>query len=132
MAEKPSYRLSDQDRQILDGFTEIDRPEPEQLFPLPALEDLQPKEPASGSRLAKTRDRASQVLDKIDELTQEVDRRCARFKVDGEQDKGSDLFKAMVRVFDQRTTTVTYDHYKRALQYREQLAKEDAANLRLT
>lgn len=126
-----SYQLSNPDREKLAGWLDIQKPEPDQVLPLHATVDLEPKEPTTVERLNKTRDLAGKVLSKIEELSQRIDDKCARFKVSSDQGVGSPLFQAMVRVFNEKTTTITYDHYKRALQYRQRLAEEDAAKLKL-
>jgi hypothetical protein len=125
----PSYRLSENDREKLLGFSEIRQPEPDQLIPTIPV-DLEEVETSSEERLTKVRNKAQEMLAKVDELKQRIDERCGRFNVSSEEIKGSPLFQAMVRVFDERTTTVTYSHYKRALQYRQQLALEDAEKVK--
>jgi hypothetical protein len=131
MTNGVSNRLQTSDRLKIAGWSDIQKPEVEQLS-VPII-DPDPKEvePIASERLENTKSQAEKVLDKIAELTEEVDKRCARFKVSSNEDVGSPLFQAMVRVFNEKTTTVTYDHYKRALEIRQQLAEEDAASLRL-
>jgi hypothetical protein len=131
MSTNKSFRLNQSDRQQLKGWPDIQRPEPEQILPL-ITQDPEPKKETSAQRLKPIRDRASEIVDKISKLQQAVDDRCSRFKVFSDQGRGSPLFQAMFRVFGEKTTTVTYDHYKRALQYRQQLADEDSERLRQT
>jgi len=126
-----SNRLQTSDKEKLSGWSDVPKPEVEQLD-LPVVDpSKEPVEPTATERLNNTRSRAQQILNKIDKLVQKVDQRCNRFKVSSEEVVGSPLFQAMVRVFNERTTTVTYDHYKKALEYRQQLADEDGATLRL-
>jgi len=127
----PSFRFTESDREELAGRVEVSRPEQEQIYPT-FIAPKDPESPRPAERLASTRSKASEVLAKIDELTQRVDEKCARFKASSSQGKGSPLFQAMVRVFNERTTTITYNHYKRALEYRQQLAAEDSKNMRVT
>ena len=130
-ASDHSRILSIGDRTKILGWADIEKPEADQIYPFRVIEEKEKKEPTSTERLANTRSMASKVLSKIDEVNKKIDAKCGRFKVSSEQGVGSPLFQAMVRVFNERTTTITYDHYKRALEYRQQLAAEDAANLRL-
>ena len=131
MADNPSFRFTESDREELAGWVGIERPELEQIYPLLTL-PRGPESPRAADRLMATRDRASEVIAKIDELTQRVDGKCARFNASSDQGRGSPLFQAMVRVFNERTTTITYSHYKRALEYRQQLAAEDSRKMRVT
>lgn len=126
-----SFRLQTSDREKLTGWLDITRPENEQIYAPEVVPKEPPKKPTAAVRLATTKALAARIVTKIDQLKQAVDKKCARFKASSNQGVGSPLFQAMVRVFDERTTTVTYDHYKRALEYRQQLAEEDAAKLRL-
>ena len=129
--QPPSFRLSKSDRDQIAGWQGIPKPEPDQILPLAIPRDPSEEEISAAARLANTRSQAEKVLAKISELEQAIDKKCARFKVSSDQGVGSPLFQAMVRVFNERTTTVTYSHYKRALQFRQQLAEEDADTLRL-
>lgn len=126
-----SNRLSILDREKIAGWTDITKPEPDQILPLFITDPAEEEKLPAAKRLSKTRSLATKILSKIDELTQKIDLKCAKFKVSSDQGVGSPLFQAMVRVFQERTTTVTYNHYKRALQYRQQLAEEDATRLKL-
>ena len=129
MSDTPSYRLKPSDKSKIQGFEDIHQPEPEQeLAPFSASSAEQ--EDPNSKKLKAVRSLAQDVLDKIDRLSQQVDNRCDRFSITSADEKGSPLFQAMVRVFGERTTTVTYDHYKRALGLREQLAEEDRKVLR--
>lgn len=126
-----SSRLSQSDREQLTGWRDIPRPEVDQILPLVSPSEIEVKKVSATTRLTKTKSLATKVLDKISKIEQQIDKKCARFKVTSPDGRGSPLFQAMVRVFNERTTTVTYEHYKRALQYRQQLAEEDSAGLRL-
>ncbi len=126
-----SYILSASDRNKLSGWEDIRKPEPDQIIPVVSSELIEEVEPTASERLSKTRSLASKVVDKIDELSQKIDKKCSKFKVSSSQGVGSPLFQAMVRVFDEKTTTITYEHYKKALKYRQELAEEDSAKLRL-
>lgn len=117
----PSRKLRPTDREILRGGDDIQFFEPDQIFP---AEEIIEEEETSQARLQGIRASAEEVSDKIEELKQKVDARCSRFKVVGTDGRGSRLFQAMVRVFKKRTETVTYNYYKRALELREELAKE--------
>jgi len=129
MSDTPSYRLKPSDKSKIKGFEDIHQPEPDQEFlPIPPPPADQPD--PNSKKLKATRSLAQKVLDKIDRLSQEVDGRCGRFSITTTDEKGSPLFQAMVRIFGERTTTITYDHYKRALGYREQLAEEDRKALK--
>lgn len=125
-----SNNLSFTDAQTLTGFTDVEYFEPPQLTPafLPPVTEEIPE--TTSQRLQKTRDRADGLLKEINRLKNEVDSRCSKFKVTSSDGKGSRLFQAMVRVFGERTTTVTYDHYKRAIELRQKLVEEDADSLR--
>lgn len=129
--DSKSNKLSIPDREKLAGWDDIDKPEPDQILPLHITQELEPTEPDTNERLLSTRDLASKILAKIDDINQKIDNKCSKFKVSSPDGIGSPLFQAMVRVFNERTTTVTYDHYKRALHYRQQLAREDAERLKL-
>jgi hypothetical protein len=126
-----SNQLRTSDKEKIIGWGDISRPEVEQLDVLTKGPKPEVAEPTASKRLDKTKSQAQRILNRIDGLTQEIDRRCARFKVSSKEDVGSSLFQAMTRVFGERTTEITYDHYKRALEYRQQLAEEDTAKLRL-
>ncbi len=128
MSDK-SFRLNRSDRDQLQGWPDIEKPEVEQILPL-IVPESEPRKQPSAERLGEIRDRASKIVDKVNTLEQALDKKCARFKVSSNQGKGSPLFQAMYRVFGERTTTVTYDHYKRALEYRQQLAEEDQKGLK--
>jgi hypothetical protein len=126
-----SYRFTEADRRKLRGWEDILKPEPDQILPLQSLVPPEERPPLAADRLANTRSLAAKVLAKIRELEQKIDERCDRFSASSDQGRGSPLFQAMVRVFNERTTTVTYGHYKRALLLRQKLAEEDARSLKL-
>jgi len=128
MSDKPSYRLTPSDQEKLRGHDEIEQVEEDQIIYVPTKPEE--KEPAVGEKVKEVRQQAKNVRDRIDSLSQRVDKRCGHLKVDSGETLGSPLFQAMVRVFDERTTVVTYDHYKRALKKRQQLAEEDAGTLK--
>lgn len=129
MANTPSNRLRPSDRERIDGLDVIVQPEIPQLIPPPIVPDTEP-EPTSAQRLEDIRASADNLITRINSLIEKVDSRCQGMQISSSEPAGSPLFQAMVRVFGERTTTVTYDHYKRALAIREQLAEEDSAKLR--
>jgi len=130
MSDKPSNRLSVVDRELLAGFVEITKPEPEQILPIGDSAPPEPKVPTIKSKLPKITSLAQEVLIEIEKKKQQVDSRCANFTVSISEGVGSPLFQAMSRTFQERTTTITYDHYKRALKLRQKLADEDKEVLR--
>jgi hypothetical protein len=125
-----SYRLSDLDRTKLEGLDEIVRPDENLLLPHDSSTEEEIKV-SSNDRLKNTKSSANKILDKIDSLSQKIDRKCGRFSVSSNEGRGSPLFQAMVRTFGERTTTITYAHYTRALEYRRLLAQEDTERMRL-
>jgi hypothetical protein len=129
MPTDQSFRLNQSDRDQLQGWPDIEKPEVEQILPI-VIPIAEEKKETSAKRLGDLRNRASEIVNKINELEQAVDEKCGRFKVSSSQGRGSPLFQAMFRVFGEKTTTVTYDHYKRALEYRQQLAEEDSEGLK--
>jgi hypothetical protein len=127
---QPSYRLSDSDREKISGWDDITKPEAEQLQPYIPKEIEIDVKPHPTKRLEETKSLANKVINKISSLEQKIDQKCKRFSVASDQGKGSPLFQAMYRIFGERTTTITYSHYKRAIEYRKQLAKEDTEKLK--
>jgi hypothetical protein len=123
----PSKKLSRADQTFLSGYPDINRIEPDQVYqqapPVIPPEMIKPSE-----KIEEVRGRAQQCLIEIKRLEDLIDGRCTRFSVTTE--KNSRLFQAMFRVFGEKTTTVTYNHYKKALELREQLAKEGTEKLR--
>ncbi len=126
----PSYRLTVSDQIQLSGFNDISKPEPEQVLPSGINPEQEEDKPTSAQRLSNTKSKAKKVITKIRELEQKIDKKCAKFKVTSEKTVGSDLYQAMIRVFNEKTTTITYNHYKRALDLRRQLAAIDAEKQR--
>jgi predicted nucleic acid-binding Zn ribbon protein len=129
MTDIASKLLSGTDIDKLRGWDDIVRPEPPQVIPKTIREEVETAVSQSSKNKA-IRDKASKVLKRINELQQEIDKKAGKFKVTTTVPPGSPLYQAMVRVFNEKTDTVTYDHYKRALKYREQLAAEDAERLK--
>ena len=127
MSDRPTRQLRWGDQETLLRKVEIPFPEEEQLLP-PSLEEEEPK-PSPVEAARKAREEAISLLGRIKSLSEAIDSRCQRFSVTGSGGKGSPLFQAMVRVFNERTTTVTYSHYVRALELRAKLAAEDAREL---
>jgi len=130
MSDNPSHRLSAEDRRKLSGLGEIEKYEPPQVLPDIRPEDVIEQEPTASIRLQRTRESAVRVEDRIAELTQRVDERCSAFFADTGEEVGSPLYQAMVRVFGERTTTISYEHYRRAIEHRGELALEDEERLR--
>ena len=128
MSDRLSKIFKHSDREKLRGFDSIDQPEPDQIYP--SLPEPPEAKDSSQKIMKKIQEDAGKTVLKINSLIAEVDNRSSRFQVQTNAKKGSKLFQAMVRVFNEKTTTVTYDHYKRALEKRDQLAKEDADLLR--
>ena len=134
MSNKKSVEsISPSDERLLKGFDDIVVQEQEQILPSFGSSEKQVSE--EEQNIIDLRDikmRAEALLQKIKETKEEIDNRCKDLSVkvvEGE-DSDDDLLKAMYRVFKERTTTITYTHYKRALELREQLAKEDEMLLR--
>jgi hypothetical protein len=126
MTRERTRELSISDEVILRGYDDVIREEPEQLnLPFPSEESEEDKEESTFKYKSDVRQKAVDFLDQIKEMANRLDRKCAHLKVATNEEKGSDLYKAMRRVFQESTTTVTYDHYKRALAIRKQLVKED-------
>jgi hypothetical protein len=124
-----SEQLSNSDKALLAGFPDIQQEEPEQIFPEPVVL-IEEKKVGATQRLTNTRSFAKKILDRIKEQEQLIDRKCSRFKVATNEERGSPLFQAMVRVFEERTTTITYDHYKKAIELRARLVEEDSETLK--
>lgn len=129
MSDETSRHLSRSDREILFENLDIAFEEREQIFQEVPPTPVDPAETAR-ENLQNIREQAEEVLSRVEELKQKVDRKGKRFSVSTNQPRGSSLYKAMVRLFGKRTTEVTYDDYKRALEMRTQLSKEDAEILR--
>ncbi len=127
-----SRPLSFLDQKTLEGLPDISYYEPDQLrpaFPEPPSVTGQVPE-STADRLRSTYDRASTVSGRIERLKAKIDDRCSRFVVASQDGKGSRLYQAMNRLFGKKTTTVTYEDYRAALLLRQQLAEEDARDLR--
>jgi len=122
MTSQYSRDLTPEERRLISGRNELYREEPEQILPIPIREEekIVPKK-----ELTDIKQTAEDMKSKIKELLDKTDKRCAGLSVETQEEIGSRLFQAMVRVFGERTTTITYDHYKKALEYREQLAQEE-------
>jgi hypothetical protein len=129
-ANLPSNDLGQGDIGVLERFTDVPRYEPEQILPLVVPE--QEMTITATQRIDRVGEKARSLLEKIARVEGMIDERCARFKVTGDGGKGSRLFQAMVRVFNERTTTVTYSHYARAVGMRQQLLQQKAAEIRKT
>lgn len=130
MAENSSKKLDRDDRRKLSGYSDITWTEPDQIYPPTLL--LKPEEPPTPAKKADSlKEEASGLLSRINALKEKIDRKCSHLQVATEEGAGSALYQAMWRVFAQRTTTITYDHYKRAIELNQKLAKEDAAELKV-
>jgi len=122
-----SKELSLNDKDIIFGFSDVEEDEVEQLFPTATLvENVKTGEDITNERLDEWQRRSNNILERIDKAIATIDKRCDRFQVASKEEVGSPLFQSMVRVFDERTTTIKYSHYKRALALRTQLAAEDS------
>jgi hypothetical protein len=117
-------------REVLEGFLPIGRPEPEQVLPYVKHEVDKTETPEAQEKLSEIKDKCESLILRIAETKEKIDARCSRFEVQTTETKGSQLYQAMYRVFKEKTTTVTYKHYMRALELRDQLGKEDAESLR--
>jgi len=127
----PSKNLSQDSIDLLRGAPEISYIEPEQIYQAPPLDISVP------NTTINQRDRLNDIVDSVDvllkrisSLKSELDTRCKKFSASASGSKGSPLYQAMFRVFNEKTETVTYDHYKRALDIRKTLAEEDAKELK--
>lgn len=118
--------LSGSDRSKISGFPDVSRPEPDQIIP-PSTELPKPAVDAPGKRATAARDRARDLLGRMDALKEKVDKRCGHLIAKTGEPRGSALQMAMWRVFGVETSDVTYAHYKAAIEQRQQLAEEDAA-----
>jgi len=129
---KVSPVLTFSDKKKLIGWSDITAPEPDQIFDT-SLQKAPEEEVTSSTidRLSTTKSLAEKIIGEISKLEQKIDSRCARFRVSSQDGKGSTLYQAMFRIFGEKTTEISYDHYKRALEYRDQLAKEDAERIKL-
>jgi uncharacterized protein YabN with tetrapyrrole methylase and pyrophosphatase domain len=125
-----SNKLKSSDREKLSDWRDVEKFEPEQILPAFIKEPDILKKQAASERLSEVRNLAEDINKKANALKQEIDKRCAHISASFDAEPGSPLFQAMIRVFNERTNTVTYEHYKRALRYREQLAKEDGEKLK--
>jgi hypothetical protein len=121
MPNNPSRLLSQKDKDILAGFSDIYRPEPDQLLP----EAEAPKTPAE--KLLPIREKAVTVSERIELLKEKVDKKCNHLSVSTGEPPGSNLFQAMWRLFRKETTDITYGDYKQAVILRQQLGEEDRA-----
>lgn len=127
MAGSASRRLTEKDRSILRGFSDITRPEPDQIFAAEYEEPLleEPKTPAE--KLLPVREKASLLSTRINDLKEKVDKKCAHLSISTGEPVGSNLFQAMWRLFGKETTDITYEDYKQAVIKRQKLAEEDRA-----
>lgn len=127
MPNNPSRPLSQKDKDILAGFVDIYRPEPDQIFPEGAV-DPTPDEPESPvERLLPVREKAVTLSERISTLKDKVDAKCSHLSVSTGEPPGSNLFQAMWRLFQKETTDITYEDYKQAVILSQQLGEEDRA-----
>lgn len=135
MAKKNVEQISVSDERLLQGFKDVVYEEPEQIIPVDVDQASKiSKEEQNTIDLNKIRDDAGKILNKIETLRNEIDAKCKDLSVtvvEGEE-SDNELLKAMWRVFKQRTTTISYQHYKKALELREQLAREDEGKIKLS
>lgn len=129
MTDIPSKPLSRGDRKDLSGYEDVVRQEPDQIYP-PTLAVKLPDPPTPRDRSSLLREKAEDLIARIKAAKDEIDRRCSHLATATGEPVGSTLYQAMWRVFQERTTTITYDHYKRALELQQKLASEDAQILR--
>jgi predicted nuclease with TOPRIM domain len=123
--------LSPIDEDILKGFEDPLETELEQIIPSYQVREPEVDEGEENvKKVNGVRDQANEVLNKIEEIKADIDERCSHLEVKTTEVAGSALAQAMWRVFREKTTTVTYDHYKKAIELREQLAREDQEGLR--
>jgi hypothetical protein len=127
MADVPSKDLSLEDEKTLAGFDDPYWPEPSQIAGSAARARMDQEVPETlRKRASRLRMEAEDLIGKIDATKKKVDDRCKHLVASTGEPRGSRLFQAMWRVFGKRTTVVTYEHYKKALLLRQQLAEEDA------
>lgn len=124
-----SKNISYDDQKRIDGFSDIQYPEPEQ-FLFSHLVDGEAPPQESQDRLKQLKERAGEVLDRINNITEKIDSRCKRFSITYPEKEGSRLWQAMFRLFGKGTNTVTYEDYIKALELREQRSKEGQAKVR--
>jgi len=127
----PSKELSARDERLLKGYDDIVHEEPDQVIP-PVLSESARKEKTEKTRqkLVDIKDKAFQVLNEIEKSKSLVDERCKDLKAVTNEALGTSLAQAMYRLFGEHTTTITYEHYKRALNIRTQLAREDVKKVK--
>jgi len=129
---KVSSVLTFSDKKKLIGWLDITAPEPDQIFDTSPKKVVEEEISSNATeRLSATKSLAEKIVEKMSKLEQKIDSRCARFRVSSQDGKGSTLYQAMFRVFGEKRTDISYDHYKRALEYRNQLAKDDAERIKL-
>ncbi len=133
MAHKKTLEdLSSSDERILKGFEDPIQEEEEQIIPISIQVSVKTPEEKNVDDLKEIKNRAEVLLERISSLQKEIDSRCKDLSVTviEEESSDNDLLKAMWRVFKEKTKTVTYKHYTKALELRERLAKEDEGRLK--
>lgn len=133
-SKKTVEELSVSDERILQGFKDPVYEEPEQIIPVEVTGEIHlSEEEQNVVDLNGIKDKAVALLKKIDRLKNKIDSRCKDLNINIVETEESDnsLLKAMWRVFKQRSTKITYAHYKKALELRAQLAKEDEERVKL-
>lgn len=135
MAHKEAFEnLSPSDERILRGFEDPALEEEEQIIPPILGTAKKSEEDQNKEGLIDIKNRAAAILKRIDGLKKEIDARCENLNVnvieENEEDGDNELLQAMWRVFKEKTTVITYNHYKKALELRAQLARDDEERLK--
>ena len=126
MADSLSRPLTQRERDILLGFSDIRYLEPDQIVPAePLYKEEEKKSPAE--KFIPIRNKAVTLSERIKALKTKVDKRCSHLIAVTGKEEGSPLFQAMWRLFQKETTDITYEDYKQAITLRQQLAEEDLA-----
>jgi len=123
-----SKLLTEDEKARLYRWTELHRPEPEQVLPGRIVNNVFEEEETDlplEEAAADLRVQSFELIEELDSICRRIDERCSRFSVASTERVGSPLFQAMARIFQERTTVVTYDHYKRALEMRERLISDE-------
>lgn len=123
--------LSLQDSNIIKGFDDPYPEEPEQLIPpTPVNPPLKTEEEEKVDELRQLKQDCLDLIADFKEMIKEVDKRCAGLEVKTGESLDSSLAQSMYRTFGVRSTVITYDQYKKALELQSQLSAEDREKLR--